>query len=125
MKDLAVVFRPKIKGLKGRPVVLTSPTGKETFDAIETSGRVQLEYRSRLAGELEATVTIPLDLIGLSPRPGAAVKMDVGYVFGNKTGTQAAMRAFWSNNSFTANVINDIPHESRLGPHEWGTAVVE
>ena len=124
-KPLAVVFRPQVKGFKGRPVELTSPTGKETFESIATSDRVQMEHLSRGAGGFEATVTIPLDLIGLSLRPGAPVRMDVGYVFGNRTGTQAAMRAYWSNNSFTANVINDIPHESRLEPHEWGTAAVE
>jgi len=29
------------------------------------------------------------------------------------------------NNSFSANVTNDVPNESRLEPAEWGMAVVE
>jgi hypothetical protein len=29
------------------------------------------------------------------------------------------------NDSFAANVVNDVPHESRLEPAEWGTATVE
>jgi hypothetical protein len=40
-------------------------------------------------------------------------------------GTQAALRAYWTNNSFSANVTADIPNESRLEPAEWGTANVE
>jgi hypothetical protein len=46
-------------------------------------------------------------------------------IFGNAAGTQAALRAYWTNNSFSANVTNDIPNESRLEPAEWGTATVE
>ena len=51
--------------------------------------------------------------------------MDLGYIFGNKTGMQTALRTYWQNNSFSANVTNDIPNESRLEPHEWGQAAVE
>lgn len=126
-KCLAVVFRPKVRGFEGRPIELTSPTGRETFDAIETTDRVELDYRPRRGrtGQFEATAAIPLDLIGLKPQPGSSVRMDLGYVFGNQTGTAAAVRAYWSNNSFTANVVNDVPHESRLEPQQWGTAAVE
>ena len=46
-------------------------------------------------------------------------------IFGNSAGTQASLRAYWTNNSFSANVTNDIPNESRLEPAEWGTATVE
>ena len=34
-------------------------------------------------------------------------------------------RAYLSNNSFSANVIDDIPNEARLEPKEWGEAAVE
>ena len=51
--------------------------------------------------------------------------MDVGYIFGNAGGTQAGLRAYWHNNGFTANVVNDTPNESRLEPALWGTARVE
>ena len=59
------------------------------------------------------------------PRPGAAVKMDLGYIFGNSTGTKATSRSYWSNNGFSANVLDDVPNESRLTPNEWGLAMVE
>jgi hypothetical protein len=51
--------------------------------------------------------------------------MDVGFVFGNATGTQAAVRAYWSNHGFAAGVTNDVPNESRLEPRLWGRASVE
>jgi len=103
---------------------LSAPTGSESFDRIETTDRVGLEYKPR-AGGFAAVVTVPLELIGLRPEPGAVVRMDLGYVFGNATGTQAAVRAYWMNSSFSANVTNDVPNESRLEPAEWGEAVVE
>ena len=34
-------------------------------------------------------------------------------------------RTYWMNNSFSANVTNDIPNESRLEPGEWGVAEVD
>jgi len=42
------------------------------------------------------------------------VKMDVGCIFGNQPGNQAALRSYWTSNSFSANVTYDIPNESRL-----------
>jgi hypothetical protein len=124
-RPFAVLYRPKVKGFAGKPIVLTSPTGSESFDSIEVVEAVRLSYRER-AGGFEATVTIPQSLLGgLKLAKGARVRMDLGYVFGNKGGTRAAARAYWRNNSFTANVTNDIPHESRLEPAEWGEATFE
>ena len=51
--------------------------------------------------------------------------MDVGYIFGNATGNDASLRAYWSNTGFSAGVLHDVPNESRLEPKEWGTATVE
>ncbi len=123
-KPFAVIYRPKVKGFAGQPIVLTSPTGKESFDAIESSDAVKLDYRKEPGG-FKAVATIPLELLGFLPKPGASVRMDLGYIFGNAAGTQAALRSYWTNNSFSANVTNDIPNESRLEPAEWGTAMVE
>lgn len=123
-KTAAVIYRPKVKGFEGEPIVLTSPTGKESFDAIEPAEAVKLDY-TKQPGGFRAVATIPLELIGFAPKPGQSVRMDLGYIFGNAAGTQAALRAYWTNNSFSANVTADIPNESRLEPAEWGTATVE
>jgi len=123
-KPLAVIYQPKAKDFKGEPIVLSSPTGKETFEAIQADAPVGLDYQKTGEG-FKATVSIPLQLIGWSPQPGAKVRLDFGYIFGNATGSQAAVRAYWSNNSFSANVVSDVPNESRLEPAEWGEATVE
>ena len=123
-KTFAVIYRPKVKDFKGNPVVLSSPGQSEFFDVIETTQEISLDCKDGNGGFV-ATVTVPLKLIGLELKPGAKLKMDVGYIFGNKEGNKASLRSYWSNNSFAANVTYDVPHESRLEPAEWGEAVVE
>ncbi|HUW32781.1 MAG TPA: hypothetical protein VM223_14325 [Planctomycetota bacterium] len=123
---LAIVYRPKVKGFDGQPFMFKSPTGGEPFDVIEATDRITLDYRRKPGVQaFVAVAAIPLDLIGWQPRPGTKVKMDVGYIFGNAGGTKAMARSYWSNNSFSANVLDDIPNESRLEPQEWGEALVE
>ena len=125
-KTWAVLMRPKVTGFTGLPVTLTSPTGSETFDSIAATERVTLRNWRRTAQGFEVTAVVPLELLGLSPLvPGSQLRLDVGYIFGDTGGANAAVRAYWHNNSFTANVVNDIPHESRLEPSQWGEATVE
>jgi hypothetical protein len=121
---VAVVYRPKVDGFTGQPATFTSPTGKEVFDSIEVWDNVKLDYEKTATG-FNATVTIPLAKLGLTPKPGTTLKMDVGYIFGNETGNTTATRAYWSNHSFSSKVTQDVPSESRLEPKEWGEAVVE
>ncbi|MEI6520246.1 MAG: FlgD immunoglobulin-like domain containing protein [bacterium] len=123
-KTIAVIYRPKIKGFTGTPVVLSSPTGKESFDAIDISDKINLNYKPKNGG-FEAFVTIPLETIGWAPQPSTQVKIDFGYIFGNATGTQASLRAYWTNNSPTSNILKDVPSECKLEPAEWGDARVE
>jgi DNA-binding beta-propeller fold protein YncE len=123
-QPLAVIYRPKVKGFAGQPVVLKSPTGQESFDSIEVSDGVRLDYQKTPTG-FAAVVTVPLSVLGWTPRRYSAVRMDVGYLFGNATGSQCAQRAYWANVGTTAGIIGDVPSESRLEPHQWGTATVE
>ena len=123
-KPFAVLYQPKVRRPGGEPVVLVSPTGKESFDAIAVTDRVGLDYRKTGDG-FRAVVTIPLDLIGLTLSRGAKVRMDLGYVYGNASGSQVAARSYVYNNSFSAHVVNDVPNESRLEPAQWGDVPVE
>jgi hypothetical protein len=125
-KPWAVVLRPKVAGFAGQPITLTSPTGFEKFDVIAATDRVELRGYAKTGNGFTVTAVVPRDLLGLDGiKAGDTRRMDVGYIFGNAGGTQAGVRAYWHNNSFTANVVNDIPHESRLEPAQWGTARVE
>jgi hypothetical protein len=123
-KPFAVIYRPKVKGFTGPRIVLTSPTGKEEFDAIEATGKIKLDY-APAAGGFTATATLPLAELGWVPQPGGKVRLDVGYLFGNDTGVKTTGRAYWTNVGFAAGVLNDIPNESRLVPNEWGEMEVE
>ena len=105
-------------------MVLTSGTGQESFDSIALAPEVKLDY-DKTPGGFHALVTIPLTFLGRGFQPGDSVRMDLGYLFGNATGSQIAARSYWSNTGFAAGVTNDIPNESRLVPGEWGTATVE
>lgn len=113
-----------MKGFQEEPFVFSSPTGKEAFDAIETTDRVTLEHTPTPTG-FTAVVTIPLDLLGLALEPGQQFPLHVGYLFGNAAGTQTAAQAYWCNAGFAASVTYDVPNESRLEPAEWGQATVE
>ncbi|MBC2602951.1 sugar-binding protein [Puniceicoccus vermicola] len=124
-KPFAMLYETKVKDFEGEPIVFESPTGSETFDRIEVFEDFELTYHKTLGG-FEALVTIPLEALGITElKPGEKIKMDLGYIFGNNQGTRTAARSHARNNSFTANVTNDIPHESRLEPAEWGEATVE
>lgn len=131
-ETLAVLLRPKAPDTKGKPVTLKSPTGEETFDAIVSLDNIAVdveplvnEKKQGIDNGFVATARIPLDVLGFSPASGQSLRMDIGYIFGNEPGTDASVRAYWHNNSFTANVVDDVPHESRLEPDQWGTALVE
>ncbi len=123
-KPFSVIYRPKAKGFVGLPIVLSSPTGKESFDVIEIANRVGLKYTKNPDG-YSALVTIPQDFAGLALAPGQQLKMDIGVIYGNATGNKASARSYWTNNGFDANITNDVPSESRLSPAEWGIASVE
>ena len=124
-KPLATVYFPKVKDFKGEPTVFNSPTGKESFDEIRFLENVALTTEKTDKG-FRAKVAIPLEALRLKLEPGQKVKMDVGYIFGNAQGVgKAVRRAYLANNSFSANVVDDIPNEARLEPKEWGEASVE
>ncbi len=125
-KPYAVIFRPKVAGFKGQPIVLNSPTGKESFDSIEVCDKIALDYKKTPdAPVFTAVVTVPLELLGWRPQPDSKVRMDLGYIYGNSQGSKAMRRSYWTNNGFSANVLDDVPNESRLEPNLWGEGEVE
>ena len=124
-KPLAVLYFPKVKDFKGEPTVFNSPTGKETFDEIVFLEQIEMVYEKTDFG-FHARALLPLEALRLELKPGQKLKMDLGYIFGNAQGMgKAVRRAYIFNNSFSANVVDDIPNEARLEPKEWGEATVE
>jgi hypothetical protein len=97
---------------------------EESFDRIEEFEAFEMRHEETSAG-FEATVTIPLDTIDLELVPASTVRGDVGYIFDGSQGETATARAYWSNDGFEANVVDDVPDESRLNPEHWGDITVE
>jgi hypothetical protein len=120
----AMLYEPDVEGFSGDPVVFESPVDEESFDRISQVDGVELAYETTADG-FTATATVPLSAIGFSPEPASTVRGDVGYVFGDTEGRGASARAYWANNGFEANVVDDVPDESRLNPEHWGSIVVE
>ncbi|MFP4026896.1 MAG: hypothetical protein ACLFWL_03815 [Candidatus Brocadiia bacterium] len=121
-----VIYRPNVAAFKGEPIQFKSPVDSETFDSIKTTNRVSLKNFRKRKGGFEVIAVVPRQMVGLDKlRPGTTLRMDVGYIFGNAGGTNANQRAYWHNNSFEANVVNDVPDESRLEPDQWGEVLVE
>ena len=123
-KAFVALYQAKVRDFEGEPIVLTSPTGKESFDEITVVVNVGLKCEKTPAG-FRAVVSVPFELIGLTLEKGRPVRIDLGFVCGNAVGTQGAVRSSLFNRSFSANVVNDIPNESRLEPADWGLGTVE
>ncbi|MFW5923243.1 MAG: hypothetical protein ACOCSQ_02550, partial [Planctomycetota bacterium] len=122
----AVLYRPEVAGFDGKPVHFESPTGTEDFDSITTTDDVELRELKETEEGFKVTAVVSRELLGLDElKVGKTLLMDVGYIFGGAGGTDAAARTYWHNNSFTANVVNDVPNESRLEPNQWGEVLVE
>ena len=49
-KPFAIIYRPRVAGFKGEPTILKSPTGEESFDAMDIEEEIALEYRKRQGG---------------------------------------------------------------------------
>jgi hypothetical protein len=97
---------------------------EESFDRIEEFEAFEMSHEETSTG-FEAMVTIPLDAIGLDLQPSSTIRGDVGYIYDGAEGTEASARAYWSNNGMEANVVDDVPDESRLNPEHWGDITVE
>jgi hypothetical protein len=95
-----------------------SPWRTLFFDRVEdVSDRVELADDGKGAYE----ISVPLDVLGLSPAPGLRHGLDIGILRG--TGTETTARVYWSNKA--TGITADVPSEAELQPAFWGTAAWE
>lgn len=112
-KLTVMLYRAVVPGTpEGKRTWFESPIGKVAFDQVsDVTAQVQVAEQN---GEVE--VSLPLALIGLTPRLDQELHADLGVLRGN--GTQTIQRSYW-NNLDTA-IVSDIPSEARLQPANWG-----
>jgi len=111
----AMLYRAVVAGTQN-PVPFSSPLRTITLDKVEDVSRfVQLQS---MAGDAAGSsiFSIPLDVLGLKPRPGDRIKADVGILRGN--GLQTVQRVYWNNKA--TQITSDVPSEAELTPSLWG-----
>lgn len=113
-KPMAVLYRPLVPGTPAAArFPFASPVSSLLMDRVEqVTGEITLAGQ---AGDYE--LSVPLQLLGLKPVAGQAIRADVGLLRGN--GFQTVQRCYWSNKS--TGITADIPSEARLSPGLWGT----
>jgi hypothetical protein len=62
-------------------------------------------------------VTIPWDVLGIDPKPGLEVPMELGAFYSDPTGHKTATREYW--HSGVSGMVSDVPTEARP-TDDWG-----
>lgn len=109
----ALLYRAVVPGTAdSAKVPFSSPWRTITFDKVEDISRhVELG-----AADGNYEISVPLELLGLRPAPGAAVKGDIGILRGSDGHTTA--RIYWTNKA--TGITADVPSEAMLTPNLWG-----
>lgn len=113
-KPLALLYRPVVPGSTTPKVSFSSPWRTLNFDRVDDVS-AKIAFAADKNGNYE--LAIPLEVLGLTPRPGLRLAGDAGILRGD--GFQTVARVYWSNKA-TA-IVADVPSEAALVPSAWGT----
>jgi len=100
--------------MKTPKVPFTSPVSTLSFDRVDD---VSDKVRLAADGKGNYEICVPLEVLGLAPKPGMKIKGDIGILRGN--GAETTARTYWSNKA--AGIVSDMPSEAALRPELWGT----
>ncbi len=119
-KPVATLYR-QVDPTGAQPVEFASPWRTVTFDSVrDVSDRVELrEPRYLKLPPLDMIAyefAVPLDVLGLQPKPGQVVKADIGVLRGVAGETRS--RDYWFNKA--TGLTADVPGEAMLTPGNWG-----
>lgn len=125
-KMLAALFEPVVPGTKPEAKIpFSSPWRTITFDKVEDiAAKVKLARKTvsekDAAGDVlrveQIEASIPLSLLGITPRVGLTLRGDVGILRGQ--GSETTQRLYWSNKQ--TGLMSDVPGEAMLSPGSWG-----
>ncbi len=110
----AVLFQAVVPGTHaGGAYEYQSPVGRVDFDRVtDISAQVTLTSDGKGGWQF----SVPLSVLGLTPRSGQEIAADIGLLRGNAG--QTTQRLYWNNQD--ALIVSDLPSEARLAPGEWG-----
>ncbi len=118
-----VLMRPVEKGAPGeKAYTYRSPVWTRKFDRVEKveGARVAAKTEGR---RVRVEASVPLDALGLAPRPGLRLRGDAGFISSDEGGTANVARTYWSNPA--TNLTSDLPAEAWLQPAAWGDFIFE
>ncbi len=110
-KTIAVLYQPVSPDVK-EPASFSSPWRTINFDRVSDIS-AQLSFFAK-AGNYE--LSLPLTILGLTPKDGMEIRGDIGVLRGN--GFQTMQRLYWQNKA--TSTVADVPTEATLTPHLWG-----
>ncbi|MFP4027199.1 MAG: sugar-binding protein [Candidatus Brocadiia bacterium] len=119
----AVIYREKGPVGNGKSVVYSSGVIHHfEVKSVQTVDEARIAVSTkRRSYVVEAAV--PLDVLGLTPRPGLTIRGDFGVTFSNRAGTDVVRRKYWSNRN--TGIVNDEVFELKLEPRNWGELTFE
>jgi hypothetical protein len=121
-QPVCVLFEPVLRQGERSPRMLSSPVSAEPFDRVLRLKEAQVAV-TRTADGYTLEAAVPLRDLGLAPKPGMALRGDLGVIFSDPGGSRNVLRVDYANKD-TA-IVNDIPSEARLEPAKWGQVRVE
>ncbi len=126
-KPLAVLYEQVSAKGGEQPFEFTSPVSTVRFASVDdVTADVQLAI-GKEDGPEKAFVfglyefSIPLKTLGLSPKPGAELRGDIGILRGN--GYETTQRVYWTNKA--TGLTSDLPSEANLRPGLWGKFIIQ
>lgn len=107
---------------KGEAFGFASPWRTIPFDRVAQVKDVAFGT-SPAPGGYFVEAAVPWKVLGIAPKAGLKLKMDVGVLFGNSGGTATISRQYWSNKA--TGLVSDVPGEADLAPQLWGTLILK
>jgi hypothetical protein len=112
-------MRPVSPGASaGSARLYTSPVGEKKFDEVRPLNEVKIEVR-RQGPRYRIEAALPLAALGLTPKAGAEISGDIGFISSDAGGLINTARTYWSDQA--TNLVNDEPLEAWLSPLRWGS----
>ena len=65
-------------------------------------------------------ITLPWDVLGIQPRPGLSVPMELGVFYSDPTGHKVSSREYWHSRSSA--MVSDVPTEAEATA-DWGALI--
>jgi len=121
-RPVVVLMKPKDKTTPGTAKTYSSPVMSHPFARVEIVTRAKAKAIVRGSSCL-IEAAVPLKAIGLTLKPGQALRGDVGFISSDAAGRVNVARTYWSNQQ--TNLVNDEPSESWLYPEQWAELKVE